>query len=86
MPVDPLWFAILSKKPELLLLDEIETKVVFHCYSSNSSTLVVTLDGTLIRKSGIMTGGLSMSMAGKAQHWDAKYVNGKFVRVLLASS
>ena len=45
---------------------------------------VVTLDGTLINKAGVMTGGLSRNLESRAQRWDEK-VTGNLKEVRDAS-
>ncbi|KAH3743944.1 structural maintenance of chromosomes protein 1 [Pelomyxa schiedti] len=44
------------------------------CFSGKERYRAVTIDGTLIEKSGLMTGGLS-GVEGRAARWDEKEVN-----------
>lgn len=70
---------LLKKLVRFVFTEKNDTEVMhFLCILSYCSA--VTIDGTLIEKSGLMTGGIS-GVEGKATRWDEKEVSGTFFPV-----
>jgi len=57
-----------------LLCDTLELAKAI-CYQGNEKVKAVSLDGTVIHKSGLMTGGTS-DIAARAKRWEEKDVEG----------